>query len=118
VIKNQQCQHDNQSEDYSDHNPHISIFIRFEARMKNRNEFENNLSDRANEAEAELLKKYPQEMVNPVIQKLRNLMKGIKNEAQQSVAIFVCPLSEKVTYFTYNPYLEEFNKLHPLVTLK
>ena len=86
--------------------------------MKEPGVLENILAHRAKEAEAELLNQYPEEMVKPVILKLRNLMKGIKNDAHQSFAIFVCPVSEKITYFTYNPYLSEFNKFHPLRTLK
>jgi len=86
--------------------------------MKDPAVLENILAHRAKEAEAELLKQYPEEMVTPVILKLRNVMKGIKNHAHQSFAIFVCPVSEKITYFTYNSYLSDFNKFHPLRTLK
>lgn len=104
--------------EYNEHNPRISIFIRFEPKMKDPGVLESILAHRAKEAETELRNQYPEEMVTPVILKLRNLMKGIKNHAHQSFAIFVCPVSEKITYFTYNPYLSEFNKFRPLRTLK
>ncbi|HSV11621.1 MAG TPA: hypothetical protein VLI68_12660 [Hanamia sp.] len=100
-----------------EHNPRISLIIHFEPQMKNIDVLQKILAGRANEAEAELLNQYPEKLVKPVIQKLRNVMNGIKNEADQSMAIFVCPVSEKVIYFTYNTYLSEFHKLHPLRTL-
>lgn len=100
------------------HNPRISIFLRFEPRMKNEGVLEKILADRVKEEEAELLNKYPVEMVTPVIKKVQNLIKGIKNESHESIAIFVCPVSEKVIYFTYNSYLSEFNKSHPMRPLK
>jgi hypothetical protein len=103
--------------DSKEHNPRISIVITFEPNMKNPGVLENILARRAQEAEAELLKQYPEEMVTPVMLKLRNIMKDIKNEAHQSFTIFVCPVSEKVIYFDYDPYLSEFNKEHPLRTL-
>lgn len=118
MSKNQECQHDCYSEpEFKEHNPRISIFIRFEPNMKNPGVFESILAHHANQSETELLKQYPEEMVKPVMKKLRNVMKGIKNDAHQSLAIFVCPVSEKVIYFTYNPYLSEFSKIHPLCTL-
>jgi len=104
--------------EYNEHNPRISIFIRFESKMKTPGVLESILAHRAKVAEAELRKQYPEEMVTPVILKLKNIMKGIKNDAHQSFAIFVCPVSEKITYFTYNSYLSDFNKFHPLRTLK
>jgi hypothetical protein len=100
------------------HYPRISICIRFEPKMKNKLILQKVLADRAKAAEVELLNQYPQELVKPVMQKLHNVLKGIKNEADQSIAIFVCPVLEKVMYFTYNPYLSEFNRLHPLRPLK
>ena len=119
MSKNQHCSHDSHSlPDYNEHNPRISIIIQFEPKMKNPNVLDNILAQRAKEAEVELLKEYPEAIVKPVIQKLRNVMKCIKKESHQSIAIFVCPVSEKITYFTYNPYLSEFNKNHPLRTLK
>ena len=119
MSKNQKCLHDyHLLPEYKEHNPRISIFIRFEPKMKTPGVLENILAHHAKEAEAELLKQYPEEMVKPVILKLRNLIKSIKNDTHQSLAIFVCPVSEKITYFTYNPYLSEFNKFHPLKTLK
>jgi hypothetical protein len=119
VNNNQESLHDCASlPEYNEHNPRISIFIRFEPEMKNAGVLENILADRAKEAEAELLNQYPEEKVKPVIQRLRNVIKGIKNDSHQSLTIFVCPVSEKVIYFTYNPYLSEFNKSHPLRTLK
>lgn len=108
----------NPVQDSQQHNPRISICIRFEPKMKNKCVLEKILADHAKEAEVELLNQYPEELVKPVVQKLRNVIKGIKNEAQQSIAIFVCPVSEKVIYFTYDPYLSEFNRLHPLRPLK
>jgi hypothetical protein len=82
--------------------------------MKNEGVLVKILTDRLKEEEAELLNQYPEELVRPVIKKVQNLIKGIKNETHESIAIFVCPVSEKVIYFTYNCYLSEFNKSHPL----
>ncbi|MEO8823099.1 MAG: hypothetical protein ABI366_05950 [Ginsengibacter sp.] len=119
MIKNQQRQHDCLSiPEFKEHNPRISIFIRFEPNMKKPGVLESILAHHAEQSEAELLKQYPEEMVKPVTKKLRNVMKGIKNDGHQSLAIFVCPVSEKVIYFTYNPYLSEFSKIHPLRGLK
>ncbi|MGN6532473.1 MAG: hypothetical protein ACTHK0_12090 [Ginsengibacter sp.] len=109
--------HDSFLED-CEHNPRVSIIIRFEPKMKQKGVLENILAARAKEAEAELLQKYPAQLVNPVMLKLRNMMKRIKKDAHQSIAIFVCPLSEKVIYFTYNSYLSDFNRTHPLRPLK
>ena len=119
MSKNKKSLHDcHLLPEYNEHNPRISIFIQFEPKMKDPGVLENILAHRAKEAEAELLKQYPEEMVKPVMLKLLNLIKDIKNDARQSFAIFVCPVSEKITYFTYNSYLSEFNKVHPLKTLK
>ena len=119
MSKNQHCSHDSHSlPEYKEHNPRISIIIQFEPKMKNPDVLENILAQRAREAEVELLNEYPEEMVKPVILKLRNVMKGIKKDLHQSFAIFVCPVSEKITYFNYNPYLSNFNKNHPLRALK
>ncbi|HEU5366238.1 MAG TPA: hypothetical protein VFU62_11930 [Hanamia sp.] len=117
--KNEQTAHCCDSlADNNDHNPRISIIIRFEPEMKNQIVLQKILADRANKEEADLLNQYPAELVKPVTQKLRNLISGIKNEANQSIAIFVCSVSGKVIYFTYNSYLSEFNRLHPLRPLK
>lgn len=86
--------------------------------MKNEGVLKNILADRVKEEEAELMNQYPQELVKPLIKKVQNIIKAIKNEAHQSIAIFVSPLSEKVIYFTYNSYLSEFNKSHPMQPLK
>ncbi len=86
--------------------------------MKQEGVLENILAAHAKEAEAELSQKYPEDQVRPVILKLINLMKNINQDAHQSMAFFVCPVSEKVIYFTYNSYLSDFNKLHPLRPLK
>jgi len=100
------------------HNPRVSICIHFEPKMKNKLVLQKVLADRAKDAEVELLNQYPEELVKPVVEKLQNVIKGIQNETDQSIAIFVCPVSEKVMYFTYNPYLSEFNRLHPIRPLK
>ena len=106
MIKNQHRPHDIYSlPEYKEHNPRISIIIKFEPKMKNPDVLKNILAHRAKEAEVELLNEYPEEMVKPVMLKLRNVMKSIKNDSHKSFAIFVCPVSEKVIYFTYDPYI-------------
>jgi hypothetical protein len=86
--------------------------------MKQKRVLEDVLAARAKEAEAELLQKYPVEQVRPVMKKLLNLMKNINKNAHQSMAFFACPVTEKVIYFTYNSYLSDFNRIHPLRPLK
>jgi hypothetical protein len=119
VRKNQQALHncDLLQED-SRHNPRISTIVLFESKMKQEGVLENILAARAREAEAELLQKYPAEQVRPVILKLVNLMKNINQDAHKSMVFFVCPVAEKVIYFTYNPYLSNFNKTHTINPLK
>lgn len=116
--KNEPALNYNLTAESQQHNPRISICIRFEPKMKNKLVLQKVLADRAKDAQVELLNQYPEELVKPVMEKLQNVINGIKNEADQSIAIFVCPVSEKVMYFTYDPYLSEFNRLHPIRPLK
>jgi hypothetical protein len=89
--------------------PRISIIIPFEPRMNKKSELLNVLWSAADKAVTELKENFPEEKAMPVIIKLRRLIEGIHyEEHNKSIAIFVSPVTEKVYYFTYNNFLENY----------
>jgi len=89
--------------------PRISLIIPFEPKMNKKSELLNVLSSAADKAETELKENFPEEKAMPVIIKLRRLIEEIHyEEHNKSIAIFVSPLTEKIYYFTYNNFLENY----------
>lgn len=88
--------------------PQISLILRYELKMKNKPDLFNLLMMRADRAEKELLNNFPKEKVEPVIQKLRKVIKEVDCPPNgKNIAIFISPSTEKVYYFTPS-HLEKF----------
>ena len=81
--------------------PRVSLIIPFNSKMKKQAGLFNLLTLAADKTERELMVKYSKERVMPVIKKLRLLIKSmICKRDQKTIALFVCPHSEKLYYFT------------------
>jgi hypothetical protein len=81
--------------------PRISLILPFELKMNHEESLSNLLTLSADKIEKELRLTYSAEKTMPVIKKLRHLMAGIHCQPRnQSIAIFVSPLTEKVYFFT------------------
>lgn len=81
--------------------PLVSLVFPFELKMNEQLPLTNMLTLSADDVEKKLASKYPEEMVGPVIKKLRNLIAGIIcRQDKMSICILVSPLTEKVYYFT------------------
>ncbi|MDP4286006.1 MAG: hypothetical protein Q8891_16455 [Bacteroidota bacterium] len=92
--------------------PRISIVIPFEPKMNKKSELLKILMSAADKTENELRQEYPEEMVMPVIIKLRKLIKDIHYESHnKSIAFFVSPLTEKVYQFTHTDSLKNYYPL-------
>jgi hypothetical protein len=81
--------------------PRVSIILPFELKMNHKKGLLDLLTLSTNKAEKELRLTYPEERITPVIKKLRRLIAGIHCPPNnQSICIFVSPLTEKVYFFT------------------
>ncbi len=81
--------------------PRISLVLPFELKMKNKQALYNLLKKHADIAEQELCTNFPQDKVEPVISKLRKVIKTIECPSNgKNIAIFISPSAEKVYYFT------------------
>ena len=81
--------------------PSISLILPFELKMNHEKSLFDLLTLSADKIEKELRVSYPEERITPVIKKLRKLIAGIHcRPNNQSIAIFVSPLTEKVYFFT------------------
>lgn len=84
--------------------PYISLMIPFEPKMNTKKGFEFIVNTAAGKIENELLKKYPEDKVRFVINKLHRVIQGIDHDAHnKSITIIVSPLIEKIYYFNYMP---------------
>lgn len=93
--------------------PRVSLVIPFELKMLHEKGLSDLLISSADKIEKELRANYSEERTTPVIKKLRHLMLGIHCPPHdQSIAIFVSPLTEKVYYFTGT---HELTNYFPLV---
>ena len=89
--------------------PVISLVFPFELWMYQQASLTKMLTLSADKAEKKLAVKYPQEMVEPVIKKLRHLIGGIECRKQKmSMCIVVSPLTEKVYYFSPTKELSNY----------
>jgi hypothetical protein len=80
--------------------PYIFLMIPFVPKMNTKKGFEVIVNNAAGKMENELLKKYPEDKVNPVINKLHRVIHGIDHGTHnKSFAIIVSPLVEKIYYF-------------------
>ena len=87
--------------------PYIFLLIPFDPKMNTKTGFENIVNSAAAKNENELLRKYPEEKVRPVILKLHRIIKSLdQNTHKKSIAIIVSPLIEKVYYFNYTSPLQ------------
>lgn len=81
--------------------PLISLVFPFENRMNNQLSLTKMLTVSADDVEKKLAVIYPEEMVRPLIKKLRNLIAGIHcRKGEMSMFILVSSLTEKVYYFS------------------
>ena len=81
--------------------PRISLVLPFELKMKNKQALYELLEKQADRAEQELCTNFSQDKVEPVMNKLRKLIKTIECPSNdKNIAIFISPFAEKVYYFT------------------
>ncbi|MEO8820080.1 MAG: hypothetical protein ABI267_07775 [Ginsengibacter sp.] len=98
--------------------PRVSLVIPFSPEMTKKTGLAEVLASAADKAEKNLLKKYSEEKVSPVIKKLRLLTEKVEcSKDEKTLAIFVSPFAEKIYYFTPSntrkirlPVLVENNK--------
>lgn len=97
--------------------PRVSLIIPFEPKMRSKAGLSDMLMSVADKIEKNLMSKYPEKRVLPVVKKkLQHIIKKMacnpkKNE--KSIAIFVSPLTEKAYYFT--PTLPSQSYLPPVL---
>lgn len=93
--------------------PMASIVLPYEPKMNKQQSLDDLLKKAADKVEKELITEYPEEKLMPVLNKLRNLITGIRaRKDKKSLYIFVSPFAEKIFYFT--PSKELLNKFPPL----
>jgi len=81
--------------------PRVSLILPFELKMNDEKSLFDLLALHADKIEKELRVSYSEERTTLVIKKLRHLIAGIHcHPNNQSIAIFVSPLTEKVYFFT------------------
>ena len=81
--------------------PRISLILPFELKMNQEKSLFDLLTLSADKIEKELRVSYSEERTTPVMKKLRHLIAGIHCQPNnQSIAILVSPLMEKVYFFT------------------
>lgn len=79
----------------------VSLVLPFELKMNQEKSLFDLLTLSADKIEKELRVNYSDERTTPVMKKLRRLIAGIRcRPNNQSIAIFVSPLTEKVYFFT------------------
>lgn len=81
--------------------PSVSIVQPFDTKMGLKAELSHSLKIALDKAEQELINNYSPELVLPVLNKLKTIIKELKPETQKqkkSIAIFVSPVFEKVLY--------------------
>lgn len=82
--------------------PHVTLFIPFETKLQDKQRIEESLSGAVGKASSEMLKRYPGEMRELVLQKLKNIIDNLNyNTLRKSVAIFISPVFEKVLYLNF-----------------
>ncbi|HEU5365614.1 MAG TPA: hypothetical protein VFU62_08785 [Hanamia sp.] len=81
--------------------PRVSLILPFELKMNHEKSLFDLLTVSADKIEKELQVSYSDERTMPVMKKLRHLIAGIHCQPNnQSIAILVSPLTEKVYFFT------------------
>jgi hypothetical protein len=81
--------------------PRVSLVLPFELKMNQQKSLFDLLTLSADKIEKELEVSYSKERTMPVIKKLRHLISGIHCQPNnQSICIFVSPVTEKVFFFT------------------
>ncbi len=79
--------------------PSISIILPFEPKIAKHRELEYMLQQVIKRVGRELMKNYPDELANPVIEKLRTLIRKIDYSSfKRSIALYVSPIIQKVFY--------------------
>ncbi|HXS54604.1 MAG TPA: hypothetical protein VN726_00690 [Hanamia sp.] len=80
--------------------PQVSLILPFELKMNHEKGLADLLNSSADKIENELKRTYSEERTMPVIDKLRKLIAGIHcKSGNESIAILVSPLTEKVYFF-------------------
>ncbi len=81
--------------------PRVSMIIPFDSKMKKQPGLFMLLTSAADKTEKELLVNYSKERVEPVINKLRHLIKSMNCKSNEmTIGIFISPHMEKLYYFT------------------
>ena len=81
--------------------PHVSLIMPFSRAMENPKELFKQLTSAVDNAEKELMIKYPKEQAIPLIKTLRDTIRDVKcSSHEKTLAIFVSLFSKKVYYFT------------------
>lgn len=89
--------------------PLVSLVFPFELKMHIQVSLTKILTLSADDQEKKLTAKYPQELVKPVIKKLRHLIAGILcRKDDMSMCILVSALSENVYYFSPTKQLSNY----------
>ena len=97
--------------------PRISLILPFELKMNHEKSLFDLLTLHTDKIEKELRVNYSEERTAPVIKKLHHLVEGIHCQPHnQSIAIFVSPLTEKVYFFTGTRELLKFFPLFKFIT--
>ncbi len=82
--------------------PAVSLIIPFEPKISLKKELTQSLKFAVDKVERELEENYPAELSTLVIQKLKNILKGLNfNTHKKSIAIYVSPVFEKTLYLDF-----------------
>ncbi|MEO8412850.1 MAG: hypothetical protein ABI472_04295 [Ginsengibacter sp.] len=91
--------------------PCISLIIPFEQKMNSKTGFQFVVNEAAAKIEKEIIKNYPEDKAMPVVQKLHRMLQDLDHtKHNQSIAIFVSPLIEKVYYYPYTKFEDTIYK--------
>src|SRR5687768_1593738 len=79
--------------------PAVSVIMPLNARVNLKKEISYSLKTAVDKVEKSLLKVYPDEISNVVVNKLRTVIKNLRFDTdKKSIAIFVSPIFEKIIY--------------------
>jgi len=85
--------------DAVNYRPAVSVILPFEPKMSLKAELTRSLKIAADKVEREVMKDYPEEVGQLVMQKLRNIIRNLNyNTHKKSIAIYVSPVFEKILY--------------------
>lgn len=92
--------------------PSISLVLPFEPKMNNEDHLKKMLIREAQKIEEDILQKYPAKAVEPLIQKLHEIIAKVTYKPNKGIGIFVSPVAEKLYFFS--PVPDTFKKFPPV----